>query len=105
MSLAVEDIYRIIDEKTALCVEQKRNRPFFQFAWLRSRQSFEPGCRSQVTAQYQQQLTEAQQARYEQETALFNAANEELQGGDNNRIITIIIIVLIAMIIIAWILS
>ncbi len=105
MNIALEDIYRKIDEETAQCVERKRNQPFFKFAWMRSRQSYEPGCRSEVSAQYQQQITEAQQIKYQQEQELFNAASNELMGGDNNKIFTIIIVVLVALIVIAWILS
>lgn len=103
MSIALEDIYRKIDEKTAECVERKRNQKFFKFAWLRSRQSYEPGCRSEVIAQFQNELTAAQEERYEQEKAAWGTF-EDNQGLDPD-IVKIIIVALLVVLAIAWLLS
>lgn len=103
MALALEDIYRKIDEDTAACVEGKRNQPFFRFAWIRSRQSYEPACRKEITAQYQADLTAAQEQRNAQEQEAFEAFSNG-QGIDPD-VIKIIIVALIVVLAIAWLLA
>lgn len=101
--IALEDLYRKIDEETAACVERKRNQPFFRFAWIRSRQSFEPQCRGEVTARYQDQITAAQQNRYDQEATAYEAINNPLPI--DPQIVQIITIALIIVLAIAWVLA
>lgn len=102
-TIALEDIYRKIDEETAGCVERKKNQPFFKFAWVRSRQSYEPACRKEVTATYQDELTAAQELRHQQEQEAFETFGNS-QGLDPD-VIKIIIVAFLVVLAIAWMLA
>lgn len=98
--MTFEDIQYKIDQETALCVEQKRNQPFFQFAWMRSRRSFEPGCRTEVTRKYQSDLNAAQQQQADREQLAWDVFEDEAFD-DNDQAVKVGFFAILALIIIA----
>lgn len=102
MSASITDIEAQIEHETQLCISEKKNRPFFQFAWMRSRRSFEAGCRDAALNKHAGELAAARQRETDFEDAVRAEFQDEADQ-DYQQIIKLISIIMVFVIVLAWV--